>query len=65
MSSQNSEPLVNTEGMICPRCEVRQNLLAFTRLKQYEKYESQTAPLYKCKLCKLVFAPLPEKLGII
>lgn len=60
-----AEKLVTFEGMICPRCEVRQNILAFTRLQQFGDYESQTAPLYKCKLCRAVFAPLPEKLDII
>lgn len=56
------EPLVNSQGMLCPRCKVRRNILAFKRLQTVEEYEDITAPIYKCpdNHCKFVFAPVSE-----
>lgn len=57
--------LVNKKGMVCPRCEERQDILAYKRLQQYPNYYDQTAPLYKCPKCRFVFAPLPETLDTV
>jgi rubredoxin len=52
------EPLVNSAGMMCPRCEVRQDILIFKRLQHSDRYEDVTEAIYKCPLCRFVFAPI-------
>jgi rubredoxin len=51
-------PLVNSDGILCPRCEVRQDILIFKRLQHSEKYEDVTECIYKCPQCRFVFAPI-------
>lgn len=54
------EPLVNSEGMLCPRCEVRSDILIFKRLQHSDKYQDLTEAIYKCPYCRFVFAPVSE-----
>lgn len=56
--------LITESGkMICPRCEEPQDILTFARLQHSEKYDKLTIPIYKCRLCRFVFAPEPDLLG--
>lgn len=48
--------------MVCPRCKVWQDVLRFVPLEQIAEYERETAPIYKCALCRWVFAPLVSPL---
>ena len=53
--------LFTDEGLVvCPQCEVPQNILEYTHLKHLNKEE--TAPIIKCRRCRFVFAPLLDKL---
>ena len=54
----NREPLVDSDGMLCPRCEVRQDILMFKRLQHSEAYADVTECVYKCPQCRFVFAPI-------
>lgn len=56
--------IINSEGkMICPRCEVPQDILSFKALKTYGDYSC--ASIYKCSLCRAVFAPLPDLFDVV
>jgi rubredoxin len=50
--------LIEGRTMSCPRCKVKQDILSFTPLDQIEEYAHETAPIYKCSLCRWVFAPV-------
>lgn len=52
--------IINKDGMICPRCQERSNLLNFTKLNQVNSEHYNTVPIYKCPSCRYVFAPLPD-----
>jgi hypothetical protein len=45
--------------MNCPRCKRRQDILAFVPLALIEEYADQTCVIYKCSLCRWLFAPHP------
>lgn len=48
--------LITNEGkVVCPQCEVAQDLLAYTKLKNLNP--TDCADIIKCKLCRHVFAP--------
>lgn len=57
--------IINKYGMICPRCEERNNLLKFTKLNQVNARDYNTVPIYKCPECRYVFAPLPDPTDFI
>jgi len=59
------ESILNSEGMICPRCEERSNLLDFKKLMQVNQEKYNTVPIYKCSKCRYVFAPLPDPVDFI
>jgi rubredoxin len=49
--------------MVCPRCKVWQDVLRFVPLEQIGEYAHETVPIYKCALCRWLFAPsLPAHL---
>lgn len=50
--------------MVCPRCEEEQDILAFVPLKLFNEEKYRCVPAYKCRLCKAVFAPIPDPLDI-
>lgn len=46
--------------MICPRCKVYQDILAFVPLQQIEEYAEETNWLTKCPDCHFIFSPRLE-----
>ncbi len=48
--------------IICPQCELEQDVLAFTPLKNL--LPDETAEIIKCRNCRFVFAPMPKFLSI-
>lgn len=59
------QSILNSKGMICPRCEKRSNLLDFKKLMQINNDKYNTVPIYKCSKCRYVFAPLPDPIDFI
>jgi rubredoxin len=55
--------ITDTGKIICPQCEVAQDVLAYTPLKQLNP--NDTNPIIKCRNCRHVFSPkmgeVPQK----
>ena len=49
--------ILSGRNMTCPRCKVEQELLHFIPLKKIEEYDESTMTIYKCPLCRWLFAP--------
>lgn len=49
--------LVEGRFMTCPRCKKKQDLLTFVPMMTISEYDHDTCPIYKCSLCKWLFAP--------
>lgn len=55
--------LIVGSKMKCPQCELEQDILFYTRLKQVD--EEATYPIYKCKNCRHVFAPIVDAFDFV
>lgn len=52
-AKRRSKPaLISGHEMICPRCKVSRDILAFPRFGEIEEYKHETAPIYKCPKAK-------------
>ena len=59
-----SKAIIDKNGkMICPRCELGQDILCYKALKMYGDYNC--AAIYKCPNCRAVFAPLPDLFDVV
>ncbi len=59
-----SKAIIDKEGkMICPRCEMAQDILRYKALKTYNDYNC--AAIYKCANCRAIFAPLPDLFDVV
>ena len=52
--------LIHGSKMVCPRCTVPHDILAYVPLMQVERFESETNPIYKCPNCRWLFSPAPD-----
>jgi uncharacterized protein YbaR (Trm112 family) len=52
----NNKNILQGTKLVCPRCKKPQDLLNYTRLQEIEEYSQETVPIYKCSLCKWMFA---------
>lgn len=53
-------PLMSGTKMYCPRCKKRQDILTFVPLALIEEFSAETVTIYKCSLCRWLFAPHPS-----
>jgi Zn finger protein HypA/HybF involved in hydrogenase expression len=44
--------------MICPRCRQDHDALAFTPMGLVEEFKENTVQVYKCPVCRWIFAPV-------
>lgn len=58
--SAQQKPLMSGTRMVCPRCKRPQDILTFIPLALIEEYSAQTVTIYKCSLCRWLFAPHPS-----
>lgn len=58
-----SKPIIQDGKMVCPRCELAQDILAYKALQLYGDYAC--AAIYKCPNCRAVFAPLPSLFDVV
>lgn len=49
--------LINGRLMTCPRCKKQSDILQYTRMMESPEFTHETTPIYKCPLCKWLFAP--------
>lgn len=49
--------LIDGVRMRCPRCKKPQHVTDFERLMEIEEFAQETTPVYRCLLCRWVFAP--------
>ena len=49
--------LIDGRFMVCPRCKRKQDILQFVPMMTIEEYAHEVCPIYKCSLCKWLFAP--------
>lgn len=52
-------PLIEGITLMCPACEVRENIMAFIPLEHSTKYVDQIVVPLKCRSCRHVFALRP------
>ena len=59
--------LINTDArtILCPRCEEEQPMRDFATLGMSPLYSEMLIPIFRCKLCNHLFAPLPPKLSAV
>lgn len=43
--------------MTCPRCREHIDILRFIPMGMVEEFKEDTVPVYKCPLCRWIFAP--------
>lgn len=58
------EPLIRGTKMICPRCKVEHNILAYVPLMEIEEFQEETNPIYKCPTCRWMFSPAPHAIEL-
>jgi hypothetical protein len=56
---QIQRKLMSGTRMRCPRCKRQQDVLTFVPLALIEEYADETCIIYKCSLCRWLFAPHP------
>lgn len=51
--------LVRGRDILCPKCEVAQDILAYQSLHFVDKYAEHLVPVMKCRRCRHTFALRP------
>ena len=49
--------LLDGRYMTCPRCRVKQDVLAFVPMEVIEEFRRELNPIYKCRQCRWIFSP--------
>jgi hypothetical protein len=52
--------LINGHKMTCPRCKKEHDILQYKRLEEIEEFSLETTAVYKCPVCRWLFAPAGE-----